>query len=161
MILHSFRIRFSSAAIAAALLAGALFLLPSLSLASGTAAAQFFVTSWLVRIWLALVSGSAIVIGVMIAMDSYSASPILEPQMTADAKVVITKQYKLSYRKIGGGLLCAFVGCALFVTSVFLLPDIRTGHSGLGKIVRHFTGAQQTIPSDANSGHSVPAPPSH
>ena len=136
-------------------------MLPSLSIASETAAAQFFVTSWLVRIWLALVSGSAIVIGVMVAMDSYSSSPILEPQMTPDAKVVITKQYKLSYWKIGGGLLCAFVGCALFVTSVFLLPDIRTGHSGLGKIVRHFTGAQQTIPSDINSGHSVPAPPGH
>ncbi len=161
MISNFFRIKFSFAVITAAIFVGTLFLLPSLSIASETGAAQFFVSAWLVRIWLALVSGSAIVIGAMIAMDSYSASPTLEPQLTPDNKIVITKQYKLSYLKIGGGLLCAFVGCALFVTSVFLLPDIRTGHSGLGKIVRHFTGAQQTIPSAANSGHSVPAPPGH
>jgi hypothetical protein len=132
-----------------------------LSIASETGAAQFFVAAWLVRIWLALVSGSAIVIGVMIATDSYEKTPTLEPQLTPDAKVVITKQYKLSYWKIGGGLLCTIVGCTLFVTSVFLLPDIRTGHSGLGKIVSHFTGAQHSTPSDANSGHSVPAPPGH
>jgi hypothetical protein len=161
MISNFFRIKFSFAVITAAIFAGTLFLLPSLSIASETAAAQFFVSAWLVRIWLALVSGSAIVIGAMIAMDSYEASPTLEPQLTPDAKVVITKQYKLSYLKIGGGLLCAFVGCALFVTSVFLLPDIRTGHSGIGKIVSHFTGSQHSIPSDANSGHSVPAPPGH
>jgi hypothetical protein len=161
MISHSFRIRFSFAVITAAIFAGTIFLIPSLSIASETAAAQFFVSAWLVRIWLALVSGSAIVIGVMIAMDSYEASPTLEPQLTPEAKVVITKQYKLSYWKIGGGLFCAIVGCALFVTSVFLLPDIRTGHSGIGKIVSHFTGAQHSIPSEANSGHSVPAPPGH
>jgi len=156
-----YRIRFSTLSVTAALIAGFLFLLPSLSIASETATAQFFVAAWLVRIWLALVSGSAIIIGVMIATDSYSSTPILEPQLTPDAKVVLTKKYKLSYRKIGGGLLCAIVGCALFVTSVFLLPDIRTGHSGLGKIVSHFTGAQHSTPSDANSGHSVPAPPGH
>ena len=161
MISHSFRIRFSFTVITAALLAGTLVLLPSLSLASETGAAQFSVAAWLVRIWLALVSGSAIVIGVMIATDSYETTPTLEPQLTPEDKVVITKQYKLSYWKIGGGLLCTIVGCALFVTSVFLLPDIRTGHSGLGKIVSHFTGAQHSIPSDENSGHSVPAPPGH
>ena len=161
MITHFSRIKFSFAVITAAIIAGILFLLPSLSFASETGAAQFFVAAWLVRIWLALVSGSAIVIGVMIATDSYETTPILEPQLTADDKVVITKQYKLSYWKIGGGLLCTIVGCALFVTSVFLLPDIRTGHSGLGKIISHFTGEQHSIPSEANSGHSVPAPPGH
>ena len=161
MITHFFRIKFSFAVITAAIIGGILFILPSLSFASETAAAQFYVTAWLVRIWLALVSGSAIVIGVMIATDSYETTPTLEPQLTADDKVVITKEYKLSYWKIGGGLLCTIVGCALFVTSVFLLPDIRTGHSGIGKIVSHFTGEQQSTPSDANSGHSVPTPPGH
>jgi len=161
MISKSSRIRFPSAVITATLVAATLLLLPSLSIASDTATAQFFVTSWLVRIWLALVSGSAIVIGVMIASDSYEANPTLEPQMTPDAKVVITKQYKLSYWKIGGGLLCALVGCVLFVTSVFLLPDVRTGHSGLGKIVSDSTGTEHPTPSAANSGHSVPDPHGH
>jgi hypothetical protein len=155
------RIRFSTLFLTASVLAVTFLMFPALSIASEGGSAKFFVAAWLVRIWLALVSGTAIIIGVMVATDSYSASSTLEPKLTPDAKVVITKRYRLSYRKIGGGLLCAIVGSALFVTSVFLLPDIRTGHSGIGKIVAHFTAAVDTPPAESQSGHSVPASPSH
>ena len=155
------RIRPSILFVTATTLTVAFLMLPALSIASEGELAEFYVAAWLVRIWLALVSGVAIVIGVLIATDGYSTHPIMEPQLTADAKVVITKRYKLSYRKIGGGLLCTIVGCALFVTSVFLLPDIRTGHSGLGKIVAHFTADVNAPSEESQSGHSVPVPPSH
>jgi len=155
------KIRLFTLYVTTSILALSFLMYPALSIASEGRSAEFFVAAWLVRIWLALVSSTAIIIGVMIASDSYSAKSTIEPKLTPDAKVVITKQYQLSYRKIGGGLLCAIVGCALFVTSVFLLPDIRTGHSGLGKIVAHFT-TDVNIPSEeSQSGHSVPAAADH
>jgi len=123
------------------------FFFPSFSWAAH-GAAKFFVSAWLVRIWLALVSGTAIVIGVMLALDSYDEKPRTEPVLTHGKKVVLEKKYSLSYRKIGGGLLCVIVGSALFITSVFLLPDKRTGHSGFGKIAARFK-AEQTIPQKA------------
>ena len=155
------KIRFSTLYLTASILAFSFLMYPALSIASEGKSAEFFVAAWLIRIWLALVSATAIVIGVMIASDSYSAKSTIEPKLTPDAKVVITKQYQLSYRKIGGGLLCAIVGSALFVTSVFLLPDIRTGHSGLGKIVAHFTADMNASSEESQSGHSMPAPPNH
>ncbi len=117
---------------------------PSFSFASA-GSAEFFVSAWLVRLWLALVSGTAIIIGVMIALDSYAKKHTTEPVLTPEAKVVLEKTHNLSYRKIGGGLLCVLIGSALFVTAVFLLPDKRTGHSGIGKIVARFTGGQTTV----------------
>jgi hypothetical protein len=155
------RIRFSTLFLTASILAMNSLMFPPLSIASAGESAKFFVAAWLVRIWLALVSGTAIIIGVMVASDSYSASSTMHPQLTRDSKVVMTKQYRLSYRKIGGGLLCAIVGCALFVTSVFLLPDLRTGHSGMGKIVAHFTTHAETPSAESQSGNSMPAKTSH
>lgn len=81
-------------------------------------------------------------------MDGYSKDPTLDPVMTPDEGVQIVKKYKLSYPKIGGGLLVVIVGCAFFVTSVFLLPDKRTGRSGMGKIISHF----QMLQGDADVG---------
>jgi len=117
----------------------AILLSPSFSFASSEGgSAELFVSAWLVRIWLALAFGSVIVIGVLIALDCYSVKHT-EPVLNEDRQVVLKKVNKLCYWKIGGGLFCAFVGSALFVTSVFLLPDKRTGHSGLGKIAHHIT----------------------
>lgn len=130
-----------------------LLLTPTLTLAS-EGSAEFFVAAWLVRLWLALVSGTTIVVGVLLALDSYSGQGTLEPVLTPDSKVVIVKQKKLSYKKIGGGLLCVCVGCALFVTSVFLLPDKRTGHSGISKIINRFSTEQVAAEHKADSGGS-------
>ena len=133
--------------------AALILLSPTLTLAS-EGSAEFFVSAWLVRIWLALVSGTVIVVGVMLALDSYSNQGTLEPVITPDSKVAIVKQKKLSYKKIGGGLLCVCVGCALFVTSVFLLPDKRTGHSGIGKIIKRFSTEQVVVDHKTDSGVS-------
>lgn len=124
--------------------------IPSLACASELSP-KFFVAAWLVRIWLALASGSAIVFGIMSALDGKSSKHTLEPVLGPDKKVAITKVYKISYRKVGGGMLCAVFGCLLFVTSVFLLPDKRTGHSGLGKIITHFASEKNV------SGQSAPS----
>ena len=114
---------------------------PSLSHASELTP-EFFVSAWLVRIWLALVSATAIVVGLLVALDSRIVKSSLEPKRAADGSVVIGKEYKLSYRRLGGGLLCAILGCTFFVTSVFLLPDKRTGNSGINKIITRFSDIQ-------------------
>ena len=120
--------------------AAAAVLFPQVLFASGgsTGSAQFFVAAYLVRLWLGLVSGATIVVGAMLALDGYSSRHTSEPVLTEDSRVKIERKYRLSYRKIGGGLLCVVFGCALLVTTVFLLPDKRTGHSGIGKILHHF-----------------------
>lgn len=131
--------------VTALLIIAASFFLPSFSWAAH-GSAEFYVSAWLVRIWLALVSGTVIVVGVMLAIDSYDDEHRTEPVLTSEKKVVLEKRYSLSYRKISGGLLCVIVGGALFTTSVFLLPDKRTGHSGLGKIAARFEAEQATPP---------------
>ncbi|MCF6289937.1 MAG: hypothetical protein L3J03_02895 [Desulfobacterales bacterium] len=120
--------------------ATAAVLFPQLLFASGggEGSAQFFVAAWLVRVWLGLASGATIIIGVMLALDSYSPQHISEPVLTEESRIKIDRKYRLSYRKIGGGLLCVVFGCALLVSTVFLLPDKRTGHSGIGKIMARF-----------------------
>lgn len=138
--------------IAAGLTAG-LFSSPAILLAS-EGSAEFFVAAWLVRLWLAMVCGTAIVVGVMLALDSYSSKHIMEPTLTADSQIKIIKKKLLSYRKIGGGLLCVFIGCAFFVTAVFLLPDKRTGHSGVNKILKRFNISQTMVDSGSNDGAS-------
>lgn len=131
------------------------FALPSTSLASGLAMAQFEVSSYLVRIWLAMVFGTGVVIGVMLALDSFAPEGRMEPVVTPDKKVQLIKRQQLSYRKISGGLLCVAICSVLFVTSVFILPDKRTGHSGLNKIITHFKKADSnstpTLPESVNS----------
>lgn len=133
------------------------FSLPSTSWASNLATAQFQVAAYLVRLWLALVAGTGVVIGVMLAMDGYTSDPHIQPVMTPDKTVQLIKSLKLSYGKIGAGLLCVILCGALFATAVFLLPDKRTGHSGIGKIVTRFTGEQNVGPAMPESVHSVPA----
>ncbi|OGQ96741.1 MAG: hypothetical protein A2521_07315 [Deltaproteobacteria bacterium RIFOXYD12_FULL_57_12] len=127
--------------------------------------AEFYVSAWLVRVWLGLVCGSTIVVGVMLALDSYSSKPTIEPVLTADSKVELVKKYQLSYLKIGGGLLCVTVGCALFVVAVFLLPDKRTGHSGIGKVLQRFNIGQIIVEQNTHEqgdhagGAATPSPP--
>lgn len=143
--------------LAAGLTAG-LFCFPSI-LPASEGAPEFFVAAWLVRLWLGLAFGTAIVVGVMLALDSYSSTKhITEPTLTEDSQVKLIKKPLLSYRKIGGGLLCVFLGCAFFVTAVFLLPDKRTGHSGVGKIIKHFN-INQTIMVDDGSNDGVTGTP--
>ena len=133
---------------------------PSLSIAS-EGSAQFFVAAWLVRLWLGIASGTAIVVGVLVALDSYSADHTTDPVLNQEDKVVLEKKYKLSYQKIGGGLLCVLLGCLLFVTTVFLLPDKRTGHSGLGKIVSHFKADQGEAQKNSSQHASNPSDDGH
>lgn len=114
---------------------------PALSLAS-EGSAQFFVSAYLVRIWLAMLGGIAVVSGVILAMNGYAGDHTLAPEKTGDSGVALRKIPRLSYLKVSSGLLCVILGCAFFVTAVFLLPDKRTGHSGLGKIAAHFKTAQ-------------------
>ncbi len=129
----------SLVSVALACLAAALLFPRVLFAAGGDAgSAQFFVAAWLVRVWLGLVSGATIVIGAMLALDAYSPQHISEPVLTGESRIRIERKYRASYRKIGGGLLCVLFGCALLVTTVFLLPDKRTGHSGIGKIMARF-----------------------
>jgi hypothetical protein len=127
--------------------------LSDLSLAS-EGSAQFFVSAWLVRVWLALVSGTAIIAGVMIALDGYASDQRLEPALSQETGVTITKVRKISYRKIGSGLLLVIFGCLFFVTSIFLLPDKRTGQSGIGKIVDHFRADQISETVISTTEHS-------
>lgn len=114
-------------------------------------------SAWLVRLWLAMVSATAIIIGVLIALDSYAKEPTTEPVLTPESKVVLEKKHRLSYLRIGSGLLCVIIGGALFVTSVFLLPDKRTGHSGIGKIIERFIDIQQSEQEAVPSEHTVPS----
>ncbi|MBW2467026.1 MAG: hypothetical protein JRF02_06970, partial [Deltaproteobacteria bacterium] len=134
----------------------ALILLPSLSHASGLTP-EFFVSAWLVRLWLAMVCATAIVVGLLIALNSKIAKSALEPTRDADGKIVLSREYRLSYRKLGGGLLCIVLGGALFVTCVFLLPDKRTGNSGIGKIKAHLSGEQYSPTQKMHNDNHKPA----
>lgn len=128
---------------------------PQQLLASEGALAQFYVSAWLVRLWLGLVSGAVIVAGVLLALDSYSSRYTSDPVLTPDSQVQLVKQYQLSYRKIGGGLACVVLGCTLLVTTVFLLPDKRTGHSGVAKILERFNVSQVVV---EKNGHADAQP---
>ncbi|MFC1837768.1 hypothetical protein ACFLYW_03715 [Thermodesulfobacteriota bacterium] len=130
-------------------------LLPSFSHASELSA-EFFVSAWLVRIWLAMVSGAVIIGGLMIALDGYASDHRLEPVITEETNVSITRVREISYRKIGSGLLLVIFGCLFFVTSIFLLPDKRSGHSGINTIIDHFKAdsASETVITVGDHGKS-------
>jgi hypothetical protein len=150
-----FFFRKNSLAASALIIAFLLLVLPDLSLAS-EGSAQFFVSAWLVRVWLALVSGTVIIGGVMIALDGYASDHRLEPVLTEETGVTLTRVQQISYRKIGSGLLLVIFGCLFLVTSIFLLPDKRTGQSGIGKIVDRFSTDQvsETVISAADHNKS-------
>lgn len=98
----------------------------------------FFVAAWLIRLALGLIGGTAVVVGVMMALNGYAPEPTIEPVASPESGVTIVQKRKLSYRRIGGGLLSVIFGCALFLAVVFLLPDRRTGYSGIGKLLGCF-----------------------
>ncbi len=109
-------------------------LLPSVVWASESMV-KLYVSAWLVRLWLALIGGTVLVVGVMVAMGGDKSDYTLQPVYSKDSGVSVTKKPKLSYMRIGGGLLTVVVGCLFFVSSVFLLPDKQSGYSGIGKVI--------------------------
>ena len=140
----------------ALIIALSVLILPDLLLAS-EGSGQYFVSAWLVRVWLALVSGTVIIGGVMIALDGYASDHKLEPVLTQETGITITGVRKISYRKISSGLLLVIFGSLFFVTSIFLLPDKRTGHSGIGKIVDQFRADQVSKSVILTTDHSKPS----
>ena len=100
--------------------------------------AKLYVSAWLVRIWLSLIGGTFVVAGVILAMESQSHGHSLEPVRSPEGVVTVQRITQLSYRKIGQGLLAVIFGSAFFVSATFLLPDMHTGHSGLGKVAQRY-----------------------
>lgn len=129
-------------------------LLPSSTWAS-EGSVKIFVSAWLVRLWLALIGGTFVVMGVILAMEAHSREHSIHPVRTQEG-VVVQKVKQLSYLKIGQGLLSVFLGCLFFVSAVFLLPDKHTGHSGWAKVADRYrvyrSGDVETTGSGGSDG---------
>ncbi|OGR02570.1 MAG: hypothetical protein A2511_07470 [Deltaproteobacteria bacterium RIFOXYD12_FULL_50_9] len=107
--------------------------------------AKLHVSAWLVRIWLSLIGGTFVVAGVILAMESHAHEHSLEPVRTPEGGLTVQRIKQLSYRKIAQGLLAVIFGSAFFVSATFLLPDMHTGHSGLGKIIERYKGYRSSV----------------
>lgn len=153
--MRSFR-NFRYSAVAGALVL-AVFLCPSLAVAAEDAGLSL-VAGWFIRLGLALLGTTAIVVGVLIALEGYAPEQRITPVAAPESGVALIKERPLSYRRIGAGLLTVIFGAAFLITVVFLLPDKRSGRSGITPVIARLQVVQGKIMERVFYRHRTTAP---